>query len=222
MVDCVCGFGKAIPEDQPKCPNCGMDVTLLHNVRRLADARGETAAEHGTRAIPRWFYAVPVATFAVGLLIMPLFAGRNTPAPAQAIDLARISGELRNRIAARSSLTGSKIEIKAECEQLRLTGSVPSELHKDLLAAIVEGSAAAGRVLLSGVTVQQAAAATQPTGDALHYTVRSGDTLTAIAVRFYHDGAQWMRIYEANRERLSTPASLEVGQDLTIPRVGTR
>jgi LysM repeat protein len=35
MVDCVCGFGNNIPEDQANCPNCGMDVGPLHRIRGL-------------------------------------------------------------------------------------------------------------------------------------------------------------------------------------------
>jgi LysM repeat protein len=49
------------------------------------------------------------------------------------------------------------------------------------------------------------------------YTVVAGDTLTSIAARFYGDGESWEPIYEANRNSLSSPSSLRVGQTLVIP-----
>lgn len=49
------------------------------------------------------------------------------------------------------------------------------------------------------------------------YTVQSGDSLGAIAHKFYGDAAQFTRIYEANRRLLPTPDQIRVGQRLTIP-----
>ena len=47
------------------------------------------------------------------------------------------------------------------------------------------------------------------------YNVRKGDTLSAIAVRFYHDSRQWTRIAKANNIR--NPKNLRIGQRLVIP-----
>jgi LysM repeat protein len=49
------------------------------------------------------------------------------------------------------------------------------------------------------------------------YEVQPGDTLHRIAVKVYGDAARWQKIYDANREKLSTPQSLRVGQTLSIP-----
>ncbi len=49
------------------------------------------------------------------------------------------------------------------------------------------------------------------------YTVRAGDTLWAIAKKYYGNGAQYTRIYNANRAILSNPNVIRVGQVLTIP-----
>ena len=35
MTDCICEFGKEIPEGQKNCPYCGVDLTPLHRVRSL-------------------------------------------------------------------------------------------------------------------------------------------------------------------------------------------
>jgi len=49
------------------------------------------------------------------------------------------------------------------------------------------------------------------------YTVVAGDTLTKIATKFYGNAENWEPIYQANRDSLSSPSSLRVGQTLVIP-----
>lgn len=49
------------------------------------------------------------------------------------------------------------------------------------------------------------------------YTVKSGDTLSAIAKQFYNDASQYMNIFEANKSILSSPDKIAPGQVLTIP-----
>lgn len=52
------------------------------------------------------------------------------------------------------------------------------------------------------------------------YTVVSGDTLNKIAIKFYGDATKWDVIYDANRESMTSPNSLNVGQTLVIPKLG--
>ena len=49
------------------------------------------------------------------------------------------------------------------------------------------------------------------------YTVKSGDTLSAIAKQHLGDANQYMKIYEANRDQLSDPDKIKPGQVLKIP-----
>ena len=49
------------------------------------------------------------------------------------------------------------------------------------------------------------------------YTVRSGDTLSSIAERYYHNSGDWTWIYEANKSKIRNPNSVYVGESLTIP-----
>ncbi|HEX6133517.1 MAG TPA: LysM peptidoglycan-binding domain-containing protein [Longimicrobiales bacterium] len=53
---------------------------------------------------------------------------------------------------------------------------------------------------------------------ASRYTVKQGDTLSAIAKREYGDANAWRRIYDANRDQLDNPDLIHPGQELTIPK----
>jgi len=47
--------------------------------------------------------------------------------------------------------------------------------------------------------------------------VKSGDNLSKISKQFYGDANEYMRIFYANRDTLSDPDKLQVGQKLSIP-----
>jgi len=56
------------------------------------------------------------------------------------------------------------------------------------------------------------------TAEATHYTVRSGDTLSRIALLKYQNAAKWRAIYDANQGAIGfDPDRLEVGMRLRIP-----
>jgi nucleoid-associated protein YgaU len=61
-------------------------------------------------------------------------------------------------------------------------------------------------------TDSMAEAAETPT-----YTVQSGDTLWKIAQEAYGNGAEYMKIFEANRDQLDNPDLIRPGQVLKIP-----
>lgn len=49
------------------------------------------------------------------------------------------------------------------------------------------------------------------------YTVQPGDTLGKISIKFYGTSRRYMDIYNANRDVLSSPSNVAVGQRLVIP-----
>lgn len=55
-------------------------------------------------------------------------------------------------------------------------------------------------------------------GAGTQYTVRAGDSLSAIAKREYGDANAWRRIYDANRDKIDDPDLIQPGQQLTIPK----
>ena len=52
---------------------------------------------------------------------------------------------------------------------------------------------------------------------ATEYEIQKGDTLSAIAKRFYGDATEWRRIHEANRDVIKDPDTIYPGQKITIP-----
>jgi nucleoid-associated protein YgaU len=50
-----------------------------------------------------------------------------------------------------------------------------------------------------------------------HYTVKPGDTLSKISRDFYGDANQYTKIFNANRNILRDPNTINPGQDLVIP-----
>ena|SRR5262245_6132285 len=49
------------------------------------------------------------------------------------------------------------------------------------------------------------------------YTVKAGDTLSKISKQFYGNSNQYMKIFDANRDKLSDPDKIQPGQELKIP-----
>lgn len=49
------------------------------------------------------------------------------------------------------------------------------------------------------------------------YTVKSGDCLWNIAKKYYGNGSQYTKIYNANRDKIKNPNLIYPGQVLTIP-----
>ena len=50
-----------------------------------------------------------------------------------------------------------------------------------------------------------------------YYTVKSGDTLSKIAAKYYGSAGKYHAIFEANKPMLSNPDKIYPGQSLRIP-----
>ncbi len=50
-----------------------------------------------------------------------------------------------------------------------------------------------------------------------YYVVQQGDTLRAIAKKFYGDKKEWVRIREANKARVSTTGEIKAGDRIRLP-----
>jgi LysM repeat protein len=57
----------------------------------------------------------------------------------------------------------------------------------------------------------------QPTAKVRMYTVKAGDTLSKISKEVYGSPNEYTKIFNANRDQLSDPDKIKVGQELKIP-----
>ncbi len=64
---------------------------------------------------------------------------------------------------------------------------------------------------------QAAAASAGGNTGARTYKVQPGDSLSKIAQQFYGNANEYNKIFEANRDKLSDPNKVQVGQELNIP-----
>ncbi|HXK56549.1 MAG: peptidoglycan-binding protein LysM [Gammaproteobacteria bacterium] len=72
---------------------------------------------------------------------------------------------------------------------------------------------------IKGVSEVKADAVTVPASapKAEYYVIKSGDTLSKLAKKYYGNAKDYPRIFEANREVIKDPDKIFVGQKIRIP-----
>jgi nucleoid-associated protein YgaU len=114
------------------------------------------------------------------------------------------------------NMMGDKLLMRAEApseeaknriwDQIKLVDPTQS----DLIADITVAQSAQPRT--------QTAGASMSGGQGIRsYTVRPGDSLSAISKQFYGSANDYVKIFDANRDQLSNPNDIRPGQRLVIP-----
>jgi len=109
------------------------------------------------------------------------------------------------------NMEGDKLFIRASAPSAELKNRVWDQIklvdpnYSDLIADIQAPAAAA------------AAAGGPSTSAPRTYTVQPGDNLSKISKQFYGDPNKYMKIFEANKDKLSDPDKIRAGMDLLIP-----
>ena len=108
-------------------------------------------------------------------------------------------------------LPGSdKVDVNVKDGKASISGDTLSqELKEKILVAA--GNVAGITAVEDNVKVQQAAT------ESTFYTVKKGDTLSAISKEVYGDAGKYNKIFEANKPMLSHPDKIYPGQMLRIP-----
>lgn len=101
------------------------------------------------------------------------------------------------------------IEVKQVGLSIRLEGIVPTLEAKMTVESVTRDVTGVELVDTGGVLVEPSS---------VDYVVQTGDSLAAIARKFYGDEAKWPLIYEANRELIARPGQLQPGIRLVIPQ----
>jgi nucleoid-associated protein YgaU len=102
--------------------------------------------------------------------------------------------------------------VHLENEKLLLRGRAPSDAIKNEVWDRIKQVDAAYSDLAADITID----ASLPVPEQ-KYVVKSGDTLSKIAKQHYGDAGQYMKIFNANKNQLTDPDKIQVGQELVIP-----
>jgi nucleoid-associated protein YgaU len=101
--------------------------------------------------------------------------------------------------------------------KLYFTGSVKTENEKNEIWAAIKTIPDWKDEIVADIKVTGGPAAAAPAAAAKTYTVKAGDTLSAIAKAELGSANAYMKIFEANRDQLSDPDKIKPGQVLKIP-----
>jgi nucleoid-associated protein YgaU len=100
--------------------------------------------------------------------------------------------------------------------KLFLQGAAGSEQIKSRIWDQIKQVNPAADDITCDLTVDPSAAPA-PSPKAKTYTVAAGDSLSKIAKHVYGNAGQYMKIFEANKDKISDPDKIKVGQELVIP-----
>ena len=116
--------------------------------------------------------------------------------------------------------------LNMEGDKLFMRGEAPSQDAKNRVWDEIKRVDPSYSDLTADIRVNETAQApkTQSAGASVSggqasrtYTVQAGDSLSKISKQFYGDANRYMKIFEANRDRLENPDKIKAGQELVIP-----
>jgi nucleoid-associated protein YgaU len=97
--------------------------------------------------------------------------------------------------------------------KLHFVGTVKSEADAKEIWNAIKTIPTWGNDIVADIKIAPSSAG----AGAKTYTVKSGDTLSAIAKAQLGDANAYMKIFEANKDQLSDPDKIKPGQVLRIP-----
>lgn len=123
---------------------------------------------------------------------------------------------------------GRDLSVNEDGGVLKINATVPSPTEKDTVWNKIKEiggdspSDLVADIKMDSAEVKVAESGTSASGKGLGdtaktYVVKSGDTLSKISKEFYGDSNKYMDIFNANKDKLSDPDKISVGQELKIP-----
>ena len=101
--------------------------------------------------------------------------------------------------------------------KLHFNGTVTSEAEKNAIWDAIKTVPDWRNDVVADVKVVPKPGVAAPVTSMKTYTVKAGDTLSAIAREYLGDAKAYMRIFEANKDQLTDPDKIKPGQVLKIP-----
>lgn len=101
--------------------------------------------------------------------------------------------------------------------KLYFKGTVATEAEKNTIWDAIKTVPAWRDEVVADIQVTGGPAAAAPAASAKTYTVKSGDTLSAIAKAHLGNANDYMKIFELNKDQLTDPNKIKPGQVLRLP-----
>ncbi len=104
-----------------------------------------------------------------------------------------------------------------QSDKLFMQGAAPNEACKNRVWDAIKAVNPAYHDIVCELSIDSSLPAPAEKAAAQTYTVQPGDSLSKIAKHFYGDAGAYMKIFQANTDRLSDPNKIQAGQELIIP-----
>jgi len=102
--------------------------------------------------------------------------------------------------------------------KLFMQGAAPSDAVKNMVWNQIKAVNPACDDITADIMVDSSLPPVQPASVSKRtYTVMPGDSLSKIAKHFYGNANDYVRIFEANKDKLNDPNKIQIGQELVIP-----
>jgi nucleoid-associated protein YgaU len=116
------------------------------------------------------------------------------------------------------AVNGSLKNLNMEGEKLFIRAEVPNDHLKNVVWEAIKAVDPGYSDLTADIQVNSSLTPpAAPAAAAKTYTVVAGDTLSKISQHFYGKAGEYMKIFEANKNQLSDPDKIRIGQELVIP-----
>ena len=138
--------------------------------------------------------------------------GRHT-SPSQVEKVAAQAGKAAPAVA----IAGAPVAAPQAQHALASPGTPASGARQAAHHHTASGKAASAVQPARTVTLDSFSASAGNSGAGRTYVVRSGDTLSSIAQRFYHNTADWQWLYHVNAKTIADPNLVYAGERLSIP-----
>ena len=132
---------------------------------------------------------------------------------ADAENLERKRGVALRAVIDSTGIPVENMDLNVEGDKVTIYGQVMEQAHKEKLILAVGNVTGISKVD-DRLTVSSTAA--EPEAD--FYEVKSGDSLSKIAKKYYGDAMKYPVIFEANKPMLKDPDQIYPGQTLRIPK----
>lgn len=116
-----------------------------------------------------------------------------------------------------AKVDGKIVTLEGQADSMEAKGRAMLEFNK-----MVKTENTVNRIQVKGAAAPSTLpgpGAVPAAGEAQIYEVKPGDTLGHIAQRFYGKASLYMKIFEANKDILTNPDLIKVGQKLKIPKI---